>query len=316
MIDIVSKQISLRTAKASAIVICAEETITQIKNNTLPKGNLLDIAKAAGLLGAKKTAELIPHCHPISIDYLNIDYEILSASEIEKKEPAYHKNKPGILITVTGKVISKTGLEMEVLTSASITALTIYDLLKPIDKSIEILATKLLEKEGGRTDAKNQIKHNITAAVLVCSDSTAAGKRKDNSGIIIQEILNEYNVDIKEYKIIPDNPDEIQNQIRKWAEEDIHFVFTTGGTGLGPRDKTVDAVKDICEKDAPGISETMRNYGVQRTSWAMHSRSYAGSLHKTLIICMPGSSNGARESLEAILPGVFHARKMLKGGGH
>ncbi|MDH5719542.1 MAG: bifunctional molybdenum cofactor biosynthesis protein MoaC/MoaB [Spirochaetia bacterium] len=316
MIDMTSKQISLRTAHARTILICREETMVMIKNNTLPKGNLFDIAKAAGLLGAKKTPELIPHCHPIALDYLDIRYKTLTAEEIKQIEPDYNKNKPGIEIIVTGKVISKTGLEMEVLTSATITALTIYDLLKPVDKEVEIINTKLLEKTGGKSDAKSQLRKGVTAAVLVCSDSTAAGKREDNSGIIIQEMLKKFDVEIKEYKIIPDETQQIQEQVKKWVDEDVQFIFTSGGTGLGPRDNTVDAVKAICEKDAPGIAEAMRAYGTQRTAWAMHSRSYAGSLGKTLIVCMPGSSNGAKESLEAILPGVFHARKMLKGGGH
>src|SRR5690606_8021887 len=99
-------------------------------------------------------------------------------------------------------------------------------------------------------------------------------------------------------------------------KEDIHFIFTTGGTGLGPRDLTVEAVKEILERDADGITEAIRSFGQQRTPMAMMSRAVAGSIGHSLIITLPVSSAGARESLEAILPGVFHARKMMKGGGH
>jgi molybdenum cofactor synthesis domain-containing protein len=99
-------------------------------------------------------------------------------------------------------------------------------------------------------------------------------------------------------------------------EDDVHFIFTTGGTGLGPRDNTVSAIKSILERDADGITEAMRTYGQMRTPMAMMSRAVAGSIKYTTIVTLPGSSDGAREGLEAILPAVFHARKMLKGGGH
>lgn len=151
---------------------------------------------------------------------------------------------------------------------------------------------------------------------MVCSDSTAEGKREDTSGKLIQQMLEELNANVKHYRIVPDNKEQIQQQIKEWVKEDIHFIFTTGGTGLGPRDNTVSAVKEILERDADGISEAIRNYGQMRTPLAMMSRGIAGSIGQTLIITLPGSSDGARESLEAILPAVFHARKMMKGGGH
>ena len=151
---------------------------------------------------------------------------------------------------------------------------------------------------------------------MVCSDSTAEGKREDKSGKLIEQMLQEVNAQVKYYAIVPDEKTEIQQQIRKWVEEDIHFIFTTGGTGLGPRDNTVAAVKEILERDADGITEAIRVYGQMRSPLAMMSRAVAGSIAQTLIVTLPGSTDGARESLEAILPAVFHARKMMKGGGH
>ena len=98
--------------------------------------------------------------------------------------------------------------------------------------------------------------------------------------------------------------------------QDIPFIFTTGGTGLGPRDHTVSAVLEIIERDANGISETMRNFGQQRTPLAMMSRSVEGSINETLILTLPGNTFGVEDCLNAVLPAVFHARKMMKGGGH
>lgn len=151
---------------------------------------------------------------------------------------------------------------------------------------------------------------------MVCSDSTAAGTREDTSGKLVQKMLQDVNANVIHYKVLPDDKDKIQEQIREWVEEDIHFIFTTGGTGLGPRDNSVAAVKEIIERDADGITEAIRSYGQMRTPLAMMSRSVAGSIAQTLIITLPGSTDGVRESLEAILPAIFHARKMMKGGGH
>jgi molybdenum cofactor synthesis domain-containing protein len=205
---------------------------------------------------------------------------------------------------------------MEMLTGVSVAALEIYDMLKPVDTQLEIGSIKLLEKKGGKSDRKKYFATPPTCAVLVCSDSTAEGKREDKSGQLIQQMLSEVNANVVHYKVVPDDKEMIQKQIREWVTEDIHFIFTTGGTGLGPRDNTVGAVKEMIERDADGITETMRSFGQMRTPLAMMSRGVAGSIAQTLIVTLPGSSDGARESLEAILPAVFHARKMMKGGGH
>jgi cyclic pyranopterin monophosphate synthase len=314
MRDISSKQITLRTAIASGIVLCSKEAFGMIKANKIPKGNIFDFAKAAGFLAAKNTHSLIPHCHPVTIDSLQITF-----GYVEPGNEIYPelKNKFGISIQAEAKSIGRTGIEMEALTAVSICALTIYDLLKPVDnKELEITAIRLAEKTGGKSDLVKYTNKGYKAAVLVCSDSTAAGKRVDNSGKKIQEMLKTYHAEIADYKIIPDNKMMIQQQILEWVEKDIPFIFTTGGTGMGPRDHTVDAVKEIIEREAPGITEAMRVYGGMRTPLAMMSRSVAGAIGETLIVTLPGSSNGVRECLEAILPSVFHARSMMQGGGH
>ncbi|MBX9852103.1 MAG: bifunctional molybdenum cofactor biosynthesis protein MoaC/MoaB [Cytophagaceae bacterium] len=318
MRDITSKQISLRTATGIGFVFFSQEILQLVKEDKLPKGNLLDIAKAAGLLAAKNTQHLIPHCHPVSIDGMEISFKLIEPGKnIDIEIPEVYKDNFGIAVMAEGKSIGRTGIEMEALTAVSVSALTIYDLLKPLgNKNIEISGIKLLKKTGGKSDREKYIKRNYQAAVLVCSDSTASGKRKDSSGVIIQEMLKVHNAEIVDYKIIPDDVMLIQRQIKEWVEKDIPFIFTTGGTGLSPKDYTVDAVKEILEKEAPGIVEAMRVFGNMRTPLAMMSRSVAGTIGKTLIVTLPGSSNGSKESLEAILPAVFHARSMLMGGGH
>lgn len=138
MVDITKKQNSHRTAIAQAIVkVGSLDTISAIKNNTVPKGNVFEMSKAVGFLGVKKTPELLPDCHPLPIEYAAIDYEI---------------NGLDIIVKVTIKTFYKTGVEVEAMHGASIVALNMYDMLKPIDKAIQIHLIKLLKKTGGKSD--------------------------------------------------------------------------------------------------------------------------------------------------------------------
>lgn len=304
MNDITGKKTTLRTAQAEGFVFCKPETIIRIKENTLPKGDLFGVAKAAALLGSKKTSELIPHCHPVSIDSFQIEFEVLS-------------DKNAVRILTTAKSIGKTGIEMEALTGVSVASLVIYDLLKPIDKELEISSIRLLEKKGGKTDSQiTKFAAGSKAGILVCSDSTFQGKREDGSGKAILTLLKEYDVETVKSEILPDEPEQIRNTILEWSKLGLDLIVTTGGTGLGPRDNTPEAVKEILEQEIPGIAEAMRSFGQDRTPFAMLSRSIAGRIGKTLVVSVPGSTNGATESLQAILPAVFHAKKMMRGEGH
>jgi cyclic pyranopterin phosphate synthase len=138
MVDITQKQSTHRTAIAQAIVkVGSEETIQAIKNGTVTKGDVFAMSKAAGFLGLKKTPELLPDCHPLPIEFAGIDYEI---------------NGLEIKVRVTVKTFYKTGVEVEAMHGASVVALNMYDMLKPIDKGIEIQNIKLLKKTGGKSD--------------------------------------------------------------------------------------------------------------------------------------------------------------------
>jgi molybdenum cofactor biosynthesis protein MoaC len=316
MRDITHKQISLRTARAVGLVFCSPDTIEMIRKEQLPKGNLFDVARAAGFLGAKATPQLLPHCHPVAIDGMDMQFAFLDRTLHQELFDAAIFSRTGIVVQGQASSIGRTGIEMEVLMGVSVAALEIYDMLKPVDTHLEIGHIRLLEKKGGKSDRKRFFATSPSCAILVCSDSTAAGQREDKSGKLIKEMLEAVKAEVKYYAVVPDDKQLIQQQIRKWVDEDIPFIFTTGGTGLGPRDNTVSAVKEMLERDADGIVEAMRVYGQARTPLAMMSRAVAGSIAQTLVVTLPGSSDGARESLEAILPAVFHARKMMKGGGH
>ena len=302
MRDITHKHPTLRYAHAQAIVrVSKKETIEAIKNMAVPKGNVLEIARAAGLLGVKKTAELIPDCHPIPIEYTNIYYE-LKAMEIH--------------INMEVKTIYKTGVEVEAMHGASLVALTLYDMLKPIDKGVEINNIKLLEKRGGRSDFKDKYRKDINAAVVVCSDSISSGNKEDKAGKEIIKKLEECEVLIHEYTVIPDKINDIQSITKTQVDKKIDLLIFTGGTGLSPRDITPEAIRPMLDREIPGIMEAARTFGQERTPYSMLSRGIAGVVDDTLILTLPGSTKGAKESMEALFPSLLHIFRIFKGARH
>jgi len=305
MISITDKIDTKRIAFARSCVLVQKETLDRLLVNDIPKKDILPIARAAGVMAAKKTPELLPYCHPIPIDSVQIEYCFLETSD----------DKRLIEIEVIVEAIWKTGVEMEALTAASVTALTIYDMLKPIDKDIEISNTRLISKKGGKSDFKAQLPKGFKAAVIVTSDGTFQGKRKDKSGRIIKDRLNDLGI-IYDYQILPDDQFEIKAALNIHIENGFDLIITTGGTGLGPRDVTVEATKDVIDREVPGIMEAARGHGQRRTPYAMLSRGIVGQKGSSLIVNLPGSSKGVEESLDAIFPHLLHAYGMMRGGGH
>lgn len=302
MIDITHKSNTLRTAIAQAVVkVSHPETIEAIQMDRVPKGNVFAMSKAAGLLGVKKTPDLLPDCHPLPIESTQIEFEIKGLE---------------IHVRCHVRTIYKTGVEVEAMHGASVVALNMYDMLKPIDKGIEIQNIKLLEKHGGKSSFKDSFPDPLRAAVIVCSDTISAGQKEDRAGKAIIENLESNGVMVSEYSIIPDEPLEIQKKVKQLVKEETHLVIFTGGTGLSKRDVTPETLEPLLERRIPGIEETIRRYGQERMPYAMLSRSVAGTLGKSLILALPGSTNGARESMEAIFPSVLHLFKIFKGARH
>lgn len=157
----------------------------------------------------------------------------------------------------------------------------------------------------------------IKAAILTISDSCAERKREDLSGETIRGLLAGDQFDVCEYRILADDHEDIKKELIRLAEKvKADIVFTTGGTGLGPRDVTPEATAAVCERMVPGLVEAMRSEGLKKTRKAMLSRAVAGTRGNTLIINLPGSPKAVKESLEAILDVLPHAHDMLLGRGH
>jgi len=302
MVDITHKVTTLRTAVAQAIVkVSKQETITAIENDTVPKGNVFAMSKAAGLLGVKRTPDILPDCHPLPIEFTGVEYKI---------------NGLEITVLFTVKTIYKTGVEVEAMHGASVVALNMYDMLKPIDKGIEIHAIKLLTKKGGKSDFKDSFRKDLNAAVVVCSDTISAGHKEDRAGKAIISKLESCDVKVNEYIIIPDEKEVIQQKAKYYQEQGIDMVIYTGGTGLSGRDVTPEALLPILDRRIPGIEEAIRSYGQERMPFAMLSRSIAGTIGDTLVLALPGSTNGAKESMDALFPAILHSFRILKGARH
>ena len=301
MVDITHKTTTLRKATASARVkVSKPETIEALQQNTVPKGNVFEMAKTAGLFAVKNTHTVIPDCHPLPVEFASVDYEI---------EDLY------INIIFTVKTVYKTGVEVEAMHGASVVALTMYDMLKPIDKQIEIQNIRLLHKQGGKSSYQNNFSVPIRASVIVCSDSVSSGKKEDRAGQVIMERLKQHDIEVVNYDIIPDEVEQIREKAVKYAS-DHQLIIYTGGTGLSDRDVTPEALESLLERRIPGIEEAIRNYGQDRMPYSMLSRSVAGTLGDCLILALPGSTNGAKESMDAVFPHIKHVFKVLKGYSH
>jgi molybdenum cofactor biosynthesis protein MoaC len=302
MVNITHKSNTLRQAIAKAtIVVSKQETIDAANQRKVPKGDIFEFSRAAALLAIKKTSDVIPDCHPLPIEFAAITYQT--------EELLIH-------ITVEVHTIYKTGVEVEAMHGASIAALTIYDMLKPIDKGVYISTIKLESKKGGKSDFKDQFTERLKAAVIVCSDSVSKKIKEDTAGSKVIEKLSTHHIEVIAHDIIPDDVDLIQQTAKKYSSGNCDLLVFVGGTGLSPRDITPDAIKPLLTREIPGIMETARSYGQQRMPYAILSRGVAGFINKTLVLTLPGSPRGAIETIDALFPHLLHVFKIVEGIRH
>lgn len=283
---------SYRIAVASAELLAPYSCIQLLKNGNTEKGDALKTARIAGILAAKRTDELIPLCHPLPIYRADVDFELL---------------EDRVIVKASVETIGPTGVEMEALTAASLAALTIYDMLKPHCEPHELIIRecKLDVKKGGKSHYKRHLRQAVSAAVIVLSDSVAAGRKPDTAGKSVMDTLEQTGFDPIHYQILPDESDQLKDLIQQLIKS-YACIITVGGTGIGKRDITVDTLQPLLERELNGLMEAARAFGQKRTPYAAMSRGVAGFIDRSLIVTLPGSRGGASESMAAILPALVH----------
>ena len=309
MVDVGDKPISARRAVAGAVVRFDLAVLGALLEGGGPKGDAFVTARLAGIGAAKRTAELIPLCHPLPLDKVDVDL-------VPDRESGT------VTIRAEARATARTGVEMEALTAASVAALTLYDMAKALQRDIVIERIELLEKAGGRSgdytrDAPPTAAAEHEAIVVTCSNRSAAGEREDASGPALVTRLRDAGFDVAADPIVVrDDEAEIAALLARLADGGHRLVLTTGGTGFTPTDVTPAATRGVIDREAPGLAELMRSVGIASTPMAALSRAVVGTRGTTLIANLPGSPKGATESLDALLPVLRHALDQLAGGDH
>ncbi len=299
MVDVTDKPLTERMARAEGTISMKRETIQLLTADDLPKGNVLTTAKLAGIQAAKKTSDLIPLCHPLNVSWVDIEFEV---------------GEESVEITAVAKTKEATGIEMEALTAVSVAALTIYDMCKAVDKTMVISGVRLIEKLGGKSDHRSD--YSPKTAVLVLSQSVHEGKSEDTSGGILKEGLSKHGCRIEHDEVIPDDSGQLKSVLERLVSDGFELVVTSGGTGVGPYDITIETVEPMLTQRLPGVEQALHSYGRSKTATAMLSRLLAGRIGDTFFICLPGSPGAAKDALAVLMPSFLHVFPMAEGERH
>jgi molybdenum cofactor biosynthesis protein MoaC len=321
MADVRRKRPTARRAVAVGELHAGAEAFAAIVARRLPKGDALLMAEIAGLQGAKMASMLMPLCHPLPL-------ELVSVRCVPVPE------RQAIRVYCETATEARTGVEMEALAGVNAALLTIYDLTKPVDPALAIGGIRLLFKEGGkkglwlhpdgmspderahyRPQALARLDH-WRAAVLTLSDRASQGTYEDRSGPVLVAALRTQGADVAEAEILPDSQAALVERLRALAADGVGLVLTTGGTGLGPRDITPEALAQVATRTVPGLSEMFRSESRHHTPMAWLSRTEAVLVGGMLVIALPGSPRAEAQGMAILAPLLAHARAMIAGASH
>jgi cyclic pyranopterin phosphate synthase len=319
MIDVGKKRPTRRHAIACGTIFMNEAAFTALKSGTLPKGNVLALAEAAGIMGAKNTPNLIPMCHPLPLDQVTIHYDL-------------NDRMRSVSVYARAVAFAKTGVEMEALAAVNAALLTIWDLTKGTDPALRIEDIKLLVKTGGKSGVwrnpagiPDWLKAQLPdpkflsgkkAAILVMSDRAASGEYKDLSGDCLKTYLTDAGADLVCYEVIPDDKDQIKDHIlRICSEQKPDILLTSGGTGPGPRDVTPDVLEDISDRLLEGLGDLLRHESLYFTDTAWLSRMTASMIGTSFVLALPGSPKAVQECWDILSPFLGDALNKIKKQG-
>ena len=280
------------------------EVVALLRRDGLPKGDALATARIAGIMGAKRTPDLVPLCHPIALSGVTVDLEPGDAE---------------VRIRATVRTTDRTGVEMEALTAVAVAGLTLHDMVKAVDPAAELDAVRVERKEGGKTGTwvrpGGPRMSGHTARVITASNRAAAGVYADRSGPVIVAWLRERGFDCPDAAVVPDG-EPVGEALRAAVADGADVVITTGGTGISPTDATPEVTRALLDYEVPGLADAIRAAGAPAVPTAVLSRGLSGVVGRTLVVNLPGSTGGVRDGL-AVLDGVLdHAVDQLRGGDH
>jgi cyclic pyranopterin phosphate synthase len=305
MVDVGDKSITARTATASGRLTTTAAVIALVRADGMPKADVISTARIAGIMGAKKTSELIPLCHPLPLSSVVLEFGFA---------------EDAILISATAKTTGRTGVEMEALTAVAVAGLTLHDMVKAVDPAAVLGDIRLDEKTGGKrghwTRAGIVPPVHVrpkTAAVIVASTAGAAGTREDTTGPVIAAWFEARGYAVDAVTVVADA--DVAAELVRVTSTAPAVVITTGGTGMSPTDHTPEATAALLDRELPGVAEAIRAFGLAQTPTAALSRALAGTVGETVVVNLPGSSGGVKDGL-AVLDGLLdHLVAQVAGGG-
>lgn len=318
MIDVGRKRVTRRRAVAEGKITVGPSAFEKIKSKSLPKGDVLALAEVAGIMGAKKTPDILLICHSLPLDQVTIHCVLEAPASVRVyAQVAAH---------------AKTGVEMEAVMAVQAALATIWDLTKGTEPNLLISDIRLLIKEGGKSGLwvnpegipawlAEQLPsvrplEDVPVAVIVMSDRAHSGAYEDKSGIWLIEELKAIGAEIVNYSVIPDDEKIIFNSMRKICDEkNPKLIMMSGGTGPGSRDVTPEVMHRICDRILQGFGEMMRRESAAYTDTAWLSRMEAGMMGDTLVIALPGSPKAVSECWEVINPIIARTLKMIATQG-
>ena len=310
MFETAGRPETTRVAIAEGMFVSTAEVITAIAERKLAKGDALALAEIAGVLAAKQVPSVIPLCHNVVLDSVRVHCAI-------------EHDPPRVIVRAEAATTARTGVEIEAIAAVQAALLCIYDLTKSMCPSSAMTNVRLVEKRGGRNGhwtAEHGFSRKsgkaLSVALITVSDRSSAGLREDKSGPAMREFCGNHGWTVVGTAVVPDERERIQEAVLAFARESVALVVLSGGTGIGPRDVTPEAVRPLFSCELPGFGELARSAGSRETGSSWISRGGAGFVGETLVVMTPGSPRGAASTLETLRELIVHAVAMRASEPH
>ncbi len=321
MADVRRKRPTPRRAVAVGELHAGAVGFAALRDRSLPKGDALVMAEVAGIQGAKQAALLMPLCHPLNLEYVDIRCVLVP-------------ERCAVRVYCEVGIEARTGVEMEALAGLNAALLTLYDLTKPVEPALSMTGMRLLFKEGGKKglwvhpDGLNADERahyrpqalarldGVSVLVLTLSDRASAGVYEDGAGPEAARVLDELGAEVSR-AILPDGIEPLAGELVRAAAAGVRLVLCTGGTGLGPRDLAPEALARVATRRVPGLGDLFRSASSAHTPLAWLSRADAALVgESTLVVLLPGSPKAVAQGMAILAPLLAHALAMVAGAAH